>query len=361
MANPPGIDECLRPYLGSSDTTDEHDCLAHLLNKIAKPIIQRIVQGSLSREPEYDTRGILRMDAEDATSDVLVKILPRLRIFKADPEGHAISDFRGLVAATTYRALTDRRRENNRHRANCEKKIRRLITGNESLAIWKGGQGKAVCGYLAWRDKETIATALIDEIQILVERSPSGDREKSTAEIVLSILDQAGHPIRLSDLVTAACGYLTSEVETVSMEIVDDESAGLSTVQDAGHVLEARRLLEALFEEIQKLNAAQRRSFLLNMTDSHGYSVEWFLFTGLATEEQLADLLEVSLDEFRELLDRLPMRDREIGKLLGFDSAKVTNIRKAVRDRLERRRSAFFGKTRKLTKRMVEKDDLSRL
>jgi len=34
--------------------------------------------------------------------------------------------------------------------------------------------------------------------------------------------------------------------------------------------------VERLFAEIQKLEIEQRRALLLNMTDSYGYSIEWF-------------------------------------------------------------------------------------
>jgi hypothetical protein len=36
-----------------------------------------------------------------------------------------------------------------------------------------------------------------------------------------------------------------------------------------------------LFVEIQKLGIEQRKSLLLNMTDGYGFSVKWFVFTGL--------------------------------------------------------------------------------
>jgi len=59
--------------------------------------------------------------------------------------------------------------------------------------------------------------------------------------------------------------------------------------------MERRLLLHRLFEEIQRLSAEQRNALLLNMTDSHGYSIEWFLFANIATDDQLAALLEVSV------------------------------------------------------------------
>jgi hypothetical protein len=73
----------------------------------------------------------------------------------------------------------------------------------------------------------------------------------------------------------------------------------------------------------------------------YGFGVEWFVFTGIVSEDQLANLLDLSVEEFRRLLDTLPMTDNQIAELLGIDSAKIANIRKAVRDQLKRRRQAL--------------------
>jgi hypothetical protein len=79
------------------------------------------------------------------------------------------------------------------------------------------------------------------------------------------------------------------------------------------------------------------------MTDSYGFGIEWFLFTKIATEEHLARLLEVSIEQFRKMLGDLPMSDAEIARDLGVAQSKVTNMRRAVRERLERRRRDFLG------------------
>ena len=78
------------------------------------------------------------------------------------------------------------------------------------------------------------------------------------------------------------------------------------------------------------------------MTDSYGYGIEWFLFTKIATEDHLAQLLEVSIERFRTILNELPMSDAEIAKDLGISQTKVMNIRRAVRERLARRRREFL-------------------
>ncbi len=350
-----GIDESLLAYLRADDPQREQRCLDYLLNEISKPIVEHILQRALRWDLADDALGILQVDTEDVSSDVLVKVLIRLGAFKADPSRHAISNFRAMVATISYRVVADRQRKSKRYRANQEKKIRRLFAADENLAIWKDEQGKTVCGYSIWQNREVLTIASKEnlssaaKVQSAIDAMPFDRNERSTAELVLFILKSMDCPVRLSDLVTAVCGRQGgASDETVSIDAVKEmDNVRLSSVQDPGDRLEARRLLELLIEEIKKLSVTQRKSLLLNMADNQGHGMDWFLVAEIATQEQLAALLEVSVSEVRGLLDRTPMADSEIGELLGLEAVKVTNIRKAVRDRLERRRRVFLGKTRK--------------
>jgi hypothetical protein len=134
------------------------------------------------------------------------------------------------------------------------------------------------------------------------------------------------------------------DVQTIS---IDDQHFVQSTPlislpPDIVGLVDNQRLLHRLFAEIQQLRVEQRKSLLLNMTDSYGYGIEWFLFTKIATEEHLATLLEVSIEQFRKLLNELPLSDAEIARDLGISQTKVMNIRRAVRERLDRRRREFL-------------------
>ncbi len=134
------------------------------------------------------------------------------------------------------------------------------------------------------------------------------------------------------------------QVQTISIEDKHYvQSSSLATSQpDIVATIDNHRLLHRLFAEIQNLRLEQRKSLLLNMTDCYGYGIEWFLFSRIATEEHLADLLELSVADFRNLLNDLPMTDDAIARELGISQTRVMNMRRAVRERLERRRRAFF-------------------
>src|SRR5260370_33043357 len=122
-----GVDECLLPYLHSTDEADQQQHLAYLVNEVATPIIERVLHRAFQQDHINDAYGTVRVLGEDAVADVVLKILQALLAFKDKPIERAIIDFRGFVATTAYRALTDQLREHYRDRANHEQKIRRLL------------------------------------------------------------------------------------------------------------------------------------------------------------------------------------------------------------------------------------------
>ena len=151
------------------------------------------------------------------------------------------------------------------------------------------------------------------------------------------MLNNLGRPVKLDELVDLV--NIASEGVEVQTVSIDDEhfvqSTPLITLSpDIVGAVDNQRLLHRLFVEIQRLRVEQRKSLVLNMTDSYGYGIEWFLFTKIATEDHLAQLLEVSIERFRTILNELPMSDAEIAKDLGISQTKVMNIRRAVRERL---------------------------
>ena len=351
-------DDSLFPYLRSDDDASTRKYLSQLLEEIAKPLIQQIVRHSFKQELSNSAYHAPWQTGEDVTADVLMKVLTRLHSFKADPQGYAISNFRGLVAKTAYRTLTDLRSENNRKRTNLERKIKRLCAASDELAIWKDESGAAICGYSAqlkemdmpYRQSRYVSRS---DLFAASEKLMTDGRRRNTAEVILFVLNVVGGPVRLSDLIGVVFARQVASSQAVPIDqalLHHRHLPALTTVpQNPLASLETRRLLELMFEELRKLKPVQRKSLLLNMTDCYGYGIEWLVFAKIASEEQLAELLELSLAEFRSLLDDLPMTDKRIGELLGLDPMKVANIRKAVRDRLKRRRQEFFRGEHRMT------------
>jgi len=331
------IDHQLLPYLNSPESAAEEH-LHRLLEK-ARPIVYRI-----ARNFRQSARIPAHFNTQDIFVDVCVRVLPSLQQCKIDPKQHPISNFAGLVATTTSSVLSDLLASQDRQQRNLRQKVRRLIAANSNLACWKDDKGDLICGYAAWKSGvDTRGGTVPSQLELMF--GSNVPHKKNTAELVLQVLNNLGRPVKLDELVDLV--NIASEGVEVQTLSIDDENFVQSTPlitlpPDIVGAVDNQRLLHRLFVEIQQLRVEQRKSLLLNMTDSYGYGIEWFLFTKIATEEHLAQLLEVSIEQFRTILNELPMSDAEIAKDLGISQTKVMNIRRAVRERLDRRRREFL-------------------
>jgi hypothetical protein len=107
---------------------------------------------------------------------------------------------------------------------------------------------------------------------------------------------------------------------------------------DIAAELEQRAHLEWVWTEVKALPLRQRRALLLNLCDDPGEGVAALIpVTGLASVEGVAQLLELSVEEFRAIWDDLPLDDLAIAGLLGVSRQQVINLRRAARERLNRR------------------------
>jgi hypothetical protein len=106
-------------------------------------------------------------------------------------------------------------------------------------------------------------------------------------------------------------------------------------------LMDDRRALTQLWDEIRGLPVGQRTALLLNLRDAAGGSALGYLpATGVASIRQIAAVLEIAVEEFAALWNRLPLDDKEIASLLDIPRQKVINMRLAARQRLARRTTA---------------------
>jgi len=176
------IDECLLSYLNSINEATEESHLDHLLNGIARRLLNKVCNAPSNQDQIKDSFGTGRLDIQDAVSEVLLKILATPSSVKADPAGQPISNFKGLVATTAYRTLSDQLRGHHRQRANRDKKTRRFFGANKNSAIWKDEKGELICGYAIWRKKQFRAKAgTSSDLLLLTSELRTSEEELNTA------------------------------------------------------------------------------------------------------------------------------------------------------------------------------------
>ena len=111
-------------------------------------------------------------------------------------------------------------------------------------------------------------------------------------------------------------------------------------------MLEQQHMLALLWQEVCELPYRQRLALLLNFKDARGQDLVGLLpYTRTATIEQIAKAIDLPIEEFLRLWNKLPLEDATIAGLLGATRQQVINLRKCARERLERRMSGVMEKS----------------
>ena len=106
---------------------------------------------------------------------------------------------------------------------------------------------------------------------------------------------------------------------------------------DVPALIANRDLLRRSWREILRLPAAQRIVLLMNLRDggTGGDGLSLLLYLRITTHQEIAAALHLTLDEFADLLPKLPLDDNTIAGHLGITRREVISIRQATRRRLE--------------------------
>src|SRR6185436_12456597 len=133
---------------------EQERLLTSLISEQAGPLIRKIIRNrlrlraasqSISHDPE----------SEDVYGEVVVRLLKRLREFKANPNGEAINDFHSYIAVTTLNACHDYLRKKYPQRRGLENKLRYLLIRTPEFALWQNEDGNWFCGFKRWKRQTT--------------------------------------------------------------------------------------------------------------------------------------------------------------------------------------------------------------
>lgn len=348
------IDEKLWPFLLATDEAAEEMCIESLLTKQAEPVIRQIITYKLRAYSSRNGPGYSDHEADDLNSEVFVKLLDSLRLCKENPQEKGIANFRGYVATTAYNACAERLRRKRPQHYNLRSKLRRLLTTMPGLALWRDERDELVGGFAVWKEKgmrvsrNALYRQLCDDPQAFSHQAlPGKDVMRMTLpDLVAAMLDWAGGPVELDDLMAASAALLGVREQ---QEQLDEKEGfdGSLTMQladpkaDVAGEVAKRIYLRQVWEEICQLPVPQRMALLLNLRDEGGgcITVLWD-YTGVAPLYQIAEALELPPEEFCRIWGNLPLEDLKIAELLGISRQQVINLRKAARERLARRMKA---------------------
>jgi hypothetical protein len=160
---------------------------------------------------------------------------------------------------------------------------------------------------------------------------------RDLAELAALVLKLAGRPVELNEM-TQLCANITGAVDQ-PQDVDRLEDTLVDGAALASERTEMSAWVRQLWTEIGGLPGRQRTALLLNLRSAQGAAIELIEDLGVATFQELADVLGMTKEELAVLWSRLPLDDNEIAEKLGVERQQVINLRSAARQRLQRRMS----------------------
>jgi hypothetical protein len=238
-------DPVLLPFLqatGAKESESLETLLREGIEPVVNSIIRRKMRVNLNRR-WGSTQSQEELDAEDVHGEAVLQVLTRLSVLKVNLDTEAISDFRGYVAVTTYRAYDQYLRDKypRRWRLKCQTNyLLENRTNQTGFDLWNW-ERERLCGFAAWGDapdfpdlmRRAVERAgrlrqLLDDPQAFARAAlPREDvRRMNRADLVTAILNYLRHPIELDDLVSVLAELLGIRDEPPVTETSQSQNGG---------------------------------------------------------------------------------------------------------------------------------------
>ncbi|MGA7127563.1 MAG: hypothetical protein WBZ19_14725 [Chthoniobacterales bacterium] len=334
-----GQDVLLHSFLLAPDEASAKDELDALLRTEALSIIQKVINqrlgaASISRNPGFiDQRDL---DAQDLRQQTLMALTGHLWQVYATPEKNRIGAFRAYVAGASFNTWRAAVRDETPLWTRLSFRLAYLCresAGQTGLTKWQDAKHGSLAGFTLWRQKHVGPVPHFDLLeQNSIEDLPSP--ASPLPEIAAWALQQAGGPLPWNDFVTAVAFILQVKDQRVSLDHRNLESLLRTQQPEAptrGESLNRERLRN-FWEQLQRLDRKERAVLLLKAEDLLDFEL-----SQVATLQDLAASLGISLTQILSVLPTLPLDDHQIARLLGIRRQTVVTLRSQARFTLRRR------------------------
>lgn len=337
--SPVKIDALLEPLLLEDNDDRAGELLLQLITIHAEPVIKGVIRFKLRLSSTQ------RAESDDIYQEVVLQLLAQLQKFRKLPDGHPISDLRGMAAIIAHRTCSRWLRRQFPERHALKNRLHYIVTRQRGFALWQDDGGQLVTGFADWQ-QQNLSTRRLPDSEALATHIRPPKTAKELADTVAAIFNHVTGPIEFDDLLSAASSLLGVSDQPIESLAEDDDavsSVADTTEPDPAWRLEKRMFLQRLWDELEQLPRNQRAALLLNLKESSGAGcITLFPAIGIATLRQLANALEMSAESLAEFWNELPLEDAKIAELLGLTRQQVINARKSGRERLTRRLKGFI-------------------
>lgn len=343
-------DPLLQQFLIAKDVEESERQLAILFVEHVEPRIKNII---MARLHSFFNNYERHPDFEDLYSEVKMKLVTYLQELKTTHTARPCKDFRSYVAAIAHNACNDYLRQMYPARTRLYKQVRDLLNAHPDFAIWRvkdeSSRGDWVCGFVSWQEKKVMARAadwlqqFYESPHTLIEAlAPGTDIQvMELDDLVAAVFNHVGEPVYIDDVVSVIADIKSiKDLPAISFESDQEDLA--QTLSDSrlriDKVLEMREPLKLFWEGLCQLPDEEFRVYILYAQDTNGEDlITLFLAAKVVTESQIAKLLNMSIEQFREFwLRKLPLDNESIAKELGITVERVYKLRFQAGKRLKK-------------------------
>ena len=171
--SPVKIDVLLEPLTRASEEQAD-ELLSQLITNHAEPVIKGVIRFKLRLNPYQETQ---RAETDDIHQEVVLQLLAQLQRFRKLPEGHPISDLRGMAAVIAHRTCARWMRRQFPERHALKNRLHYLLTRQRGLALWDE-DGKSLAGFAVWQKENKPAKAArhLSDVERIAEPHPNAQR-----------------------------------------------------------------------------------------------------------------------------------------------------------------------------------------
>jgi hypothetical protein len=326
------MDSVLRRFVDAIEEAEAERELNSLLEHHALPLANAIVSRKLRTYRQNSGQSDVQ-DRDDVIADAMMMLVQRLQAARSEANRPPIEHFESYAAAVILSACAHHIRRRYPERARLKGRLRYVLSTERRLALWTTADHELVCGLAEWRGRSANLVAE-HALHRAIEKTERPWVEMSRPDLTAATVEAvraAGGPVDFEVLV----GAVTGAAGVVEPRALGDASVLPSDEPSQEVLMDQRRFLTRVWDEVRQLPLRQRLALLLNLRDANGAGLLWLLpVAGIATLRQIASILEIPDGEFARLWGDLPLDDATIGLRLGCNRQQVINLRMAARKRL---------------------------
>jgi RNA polymerase sigma factor (sigma-70 family) len=344
-------DLILQAFIDEADKIRCDELLEQLIGQYARPVIKRVISSKLNVE-RGRWNSVESQDQEDIAEEVIVQLIQRLNLIRSGASD-SFDIFESYVATVAHNACSSYLRRKYPARSRLKNRLRYIFTHHEQLSIWQPEHGEWLCGSVSSRNQQRSRRSSDRLRQLradpgLIECfSDSSPQDQDVLRLVKSIVEFVGAPVALDDLVAVVGDVLGTNDKATPAEPFDRSNEATDEIGTDAEALISERIdkqvyLKRVWQEILRLPADQRAAMLLNLKDSESSdTTSAFISSGAATISEMAEALGMSIEEFLDLWQKLPLSDDDIAIRLGIRVRQVGSLRQSGRRRLSRRMDLY--------------------